>query len=78
MHAPDGAIDVAAAVAQARAWPGLEGMDLAKEVTTRQTYAWDETRWAFGQGLRPADRAAPPCRRDRLRRQAQHPALPGR
>jgi carbamoyl-phosphate synthase small subunit len=50
VHAPDGNIDVAAAVETARAWPGLEGMDLAKEVTTRQTYVWDETRWALGSG----------------------------
>ena len=25
-------------------------MDLAKAVSTRQTYTWDETRWAWGQG----------------------------
>jgi carbamoyl-phosphate synthase small subunit len=50
VHAPDGALDIEAAVAEARAWPGLEGMDLAKEVSTRQTYVWDETRWAFGGG----------------------------
>jgi carbamoyl-phosphate synthase small subunit len=50
VHAPDGRMDVAAAAARARAWPGLEGMDLAKEVTTRQTYGWDETRWALGRG----------------------------
>jgi carbamoyl-phosphate synthase small subunit len=50
VHAPDGRIDVEAAVARARAWPGLEGMDLAKEVSTRQTYAWDETRWTLGSG----------------------------
>ncbi|HUC63254.1 MAG TPA: glutamine-hydrolyzing carbamoyl-phosphate synthase small subunit [Alphaproteobacteria bacterium] len=50
VHAPDGRIDVEAALAQARAWPGLEGMDLAKEVSTRQTYGWDETRWALGSG----------------------------
>jgi carbamoyl-phosphate synthase small subunit len=44
-HAPDGAIDVAALADKARQWPGLEGMDLAKEVTCRQTYHWVETRW---------------------------------
>ena len=32
------------------AWPGLEGMDLAKEVTCRQTYAWEETPWRWGEG----------------------------
>ncbi len=50
VHAPDGKIDYRAAVEAAKAWPGLEGMDLAKEVSTRQTYKWDETRWAWGQG----------------------------
>jgi carbamoyl-phosphate synthase small subunit len=30
---------------QARTWPGLEGMDLAKEVTCRQSYDWTETVW---------------------------------
>jgi carbamoyl-phosphate synthase small subunit len=50
VHAPAGAIDVEAARAEARAWPGLEGMDLAKGVSTRQTYVWDETRWTLGAG----------------------------
>jgi carbamoyl-phosphate synthase small subunit len=50
IHAPDGKIDVAALLASARDWPGLEGMDLAKDVTCRQTYSWDETRWVQGQG----------------------------
>jgi carbamoyl-phosphate synthase small subunit len=48
--APDGKLETAALVAEAAAWPGLEGMDLAKEVTCRQTYGWDETRWVLGQG----------------------------
>ncbi len=38
-------------IAKAQAWPGLEGMDLAKEVTCRQTYGWDETSWTFGDGF---------------------------
>jgi carbamoyl-phosphate synthase small subunit len=49
-HAPDGMIDVAALADRARQWPGLEGMDLAKDVTCRQTYHWDETRWLPGSG----------------------------
>jgi carbamoyl-phosphate synthase small subunit len=49
-HAPDGAIDLGELAAKAKAWPGLEGMDLAKEVTCRQTYSWDETRWERGRG----------------------------
>jgi carbamoyl-phosphate synthase small subunit len=50
-HAPDGRFDAAALIAEAAAWPGLEGMDLAKEVTCRQTYGWDETRWQVGRGF---------------------------
>jgi len=44
-YAPDGRLDVVAMQKEARAWPGLEGMDLAKEVTCRQTYEWTETAW---------------------------------
>jgi carbamoyl-phosphate synthase small subunit len=50
VYAADGRIDLAAALAEARAWPGLEGMDLAKEVTCRQTYSWEETTWTLGAG----------------------------
>jgi carbamoyl-phosphate synthase small subunit len=49
-HDPAGRFDPAAQVAAAGAWPGLEGMDLAKEVSCRQTYRWDETRWQPGAG----------------------------
>jgi carbamoyl-phosphate synthase small subunit len=35
---------------QAAAWPGLIGMDLAKEVTVTQRYDWDEMTWAWGNG----------------------------
>jgi carbamoyl-phosphate synthase small subunit len=50
-HAPDGRFDTAALIAEAAAWPGLEGMDLARKVTCRQTYGWDETRWQLGRGF---------------------------
>lgn len=50
-HAPDGQFDLARLAAEAAAWPGLEGMDLAKEVTTRQSYRWDETAWAWPEGF---------------------------
>src|ERR1700733_11428415 len=43
----DGRFDQPALRAQAEVWPGLEGMDLAKEVSCRQSYEWDETRWAW-------------------------------
>lgn len=50
IHAPDSDFDIAAALSEAQAWPGLEGMDLAKEVSCTQTYRWDQTRWALGTG----------------------------
>jgi len=46
----DGRFDLDGLRAQAAAWPGLEGMDLAREVSCRQTYDWDETRWAWPDG----------------------------
>jgi carbamoyl-phosphate synthase small subunit len=49
-YRPDGAFDVPALVAAARAWPGLEGMDLARDVTCRQSYEWSETPWRRGRG----------------------------
>jgi carbamoyl-phosphate synthase small subunit len=50
-HRAAGGIDADALVAKARAWPGLEGMDLAKDVTCRQTYAWSgETTWTPAGG----------------------------
>ena len=45
-----GGLDLVALRAKASDWPGLEGMDLAKEVTCTQSYAWDETRWSLGSG----------------------------
>ena len=49
-HAPDGQLEVDGLIEKARAWPGLEGMDLAKEVTCRQSYQWEETGWTLGKG----------------------------
>jgi carbamoyl-phosphate synthase small subunit len=46
----DGRFDIAALAERAAAWPGLEGMDLAGEVSCRQAYAWDETTWAWPDG----------------------------
>ena len=50
-HAPDEKFDIEALVAMAKAWPGLEGMDLAKDVSCTQQYGWDETTWTLGQGF---------------------------
>ncbi len=49
-HDPEGNFDLEALRAQARAFRGLEGLDLAKEVTCGQTYRWDETRWHWPEG----------------------------
>jgi carbamoyl-phosphate synthase small subunit len=49
-HSKDGAFDVPALIAEAKGWPGLDGMDLAKDVTCRQTYRWDEAAWSLGGG----------------------------
>jgi carbamoyl-phosphate synthase small subunit len=45
-----GSVDESAALAQARAFAGLAGMDLAKVVSTRQPYGWSETEWKLGAG----------------------------
>ena len=42
--------DADAAVALARSFPGMAGLDLARVVSTTQPYAWTETEWALGKG----------------------------
>lgn len=49
-YAPNGKLDISALQQKALAWAGLEGMDLAREVSCRQTYEWSETAWAMGRG----------------------------
>ena len=49
-HNAKGQFDVAALLAQAKAWPGLEGMDLAKTVSTTQSYGWSDGLWTLNQG----------------------------
>ena len=49
-HDPEGNFDTAALVAKARGFTGLEGLDLAREVTCAQSYRWDEMRWAWPEG----------------------------
>ncbi|MDT7950655.1 MAG: glutamine-hydrolyzing carbamoyl-phosphate synthase small subunit [Acetobacteraceae bacterium] len=43
----DGKFDLAALRAQAASWPGLEGMDLAQQVSCTQSYQWSEGVWAW-------------------------------
>jgi carbamoyl-phosphate synthase small subunit len=51
-HDPTGEFDLEDLVARARAFPGLVGMDLARDVTCAQSYRWDEMRWAWPEGYR--------------------------
>ena len=48
----EGSVDVAKALAAARAFPGLAGMDLAKVVTTAKPYEWRDGKWELGKGYR--------------------------
>jgi carbamoyl-phosphate synthase small subunit len=47
-------LDEARAVELAQRFPGLKGMDLAREVTTTSSYEWKEGTWELGAGHRPA------------------------
>ncbi|HSV25323.1 MAG TPA: glutamine-hydrolyzing carbamoyl-phosphate synthase small subunit [Xanthobacteraceae bacterium] len=49
-HAPNGKFDLNALKAEARAWPGLVGMDLVPMVTSGQRFTWDETPWRWNVG----------------------------
>lgn len=42
--------DAEKAIALAKSFPGLSGMDLAKVVSAKQAYDWTETEWVLGQG----------------------------
>src|SRR5690606_3434245 len=53
-HDPQGNFDIAAMVARARDWPGLVGMDLAREVSCTQSYRWTEGHWAWPGGFNDA------------------------
>ena len=49
-HAPDGRFDLDSLIAQARAWPGLEGLDLAKDASCRQPFVFEEGLWRWPDG----------------------------
>lgn len=44
-------LDEALALAKAKEFPGLKGMDLAKEVTTKEAYQWKQGSWTLTGGL---------------------------
>ena len=47
-----GVVDEKKALQEARSFPGLAGMDLAKVVTTQKPYEWTEGSWELGKGYR--------------------------
>jgi carbamoyl-phosphate synthase small subunit len=49
-HTPDGKFDLDALTAEASAWPGLNGMDLAAQVSCRQPYDWTQSSWSLEAG----------------------------
>lgn len=50
-HHPDGQFDDAALKSELSGFPGLEGLDLAEQVSATQTYHWSETGWNWGEGF---------------------------
>ena len=50
-HDPEGRFDIEALVRDARAFPGLVGRDLARDVTCAQSYRWDQKLWSWGEGF---------------------------
>lgn len=54
-HAPTGQFDIPALLAQARAWSGLVGADLAKNVASESNFDWRESRWVFPKGYSNRD-----------------------
>jgi carbamoyl-phosphate synthase small subunit len=57
-HSAAGSFDVDALLAKARAWPGLEGMDLAKQVSCEAHHSWEGGVWKLGFGYEGAERSS--------------------
>jgi len=49
-HEPSGRFDIDKLTREAKAWSGLDGLDLVPDVTSGQSYTWDETRWIWNKG----------------------------
>ncbi len=50
-HDPAGVFDLDTLKAEAKAWSGLEGLDLAKVATSGQSSVWTETPWVWNKGF---------------------------
>ncbi|MGE3303143.1 MAG: glutamine-hydrolyzing carbamoyl-phosphate synthase small subunit [Hyphomonadaceae bacterium] len=55
-HSKAGEFDLKALAAKAAAWSGLVGLDLAKDVTTAQSYVLGEDLWRWGAGFQPVEK----------------------
>ncbi|MFT3931705.1 MAG: glutamine-hydrolyzing carbamoyl-phosphate synthase small subunit [Spongiibacteraceae bacterium] len=55
-----GRVDDAEALAAARKFPGLKGMDLAKVVSTQKSYPWRQGSWTLGEGFKEFSEAELP------------------
>lgn len=53
---PEGNFDIQSLIKQANDWPGLEGMDLAIEVSCKKSYKWDQIRWSLSDGFKELDK----------------------
>ena len=53
-HSPDGQFDLPALTAKAKAWAGLEGLDLAKDASCLQPFVYDEGLWTWPEGYAKA------------------------
>lgn len=49
-HNKKGVFDIEALMKKAKDFAGLDGMDLVPEVTCKQRYSWDESKWVLGSG----------------------------
>ncbi|MEB2843125.1 glutamine-hydrolyzing carbamoyl-phosphate synthase small subunit [Rhizobiales bacterium RZME27] len=56
-HDPNGVFDIEALKAEAKAWGGLVGLDLAKEATSGQSSQWAQTPWVWNEGFDELDPA---------------------
>lgn len=57
-HDRAGRFDLDALLEKVRSWSGLEGVDLAKDVSATQSYTWREGPWALGKGFETRDVSA--------------------
>ncbi len=58
-HDPDGNFNLDALKREAAALPSMAGLDLARDVTTGQSFGWDQTAWRPGQGYGTTQGDAP-------------------